>query len=63
MDSNKSPTRTKRIAIKNRHFRGLVNKIVIKINYIDANKQLADALTKSAENSQFFELSFMLMGW
>ena len=62
-ESKKPPTRTKHIAIKYHHFRSLVENDTIKINYIDTKKQLADILTKPVENSQFFKLRFMLMGW
>ena len=62
-EPKKSPTRTKNIVIKNRHFFNLVEDRVIKIKYINAKKQLADILTKSIERNQFFKLRFMLMEW
>ena len=45
------------------HFRSLVDKKIIRINYIDTKKQLADILTKPIEDNQFFKLRYMLMGW
>lgn len=62
-ESRKPPARTKHIAIKYHHFRGLVDNGVIKINYIDTKKQIADILTKPVESNQFFKLRYMLMGW
>ena len=52
----------KHITIKYHHFRSLVNKKVIQINYIDTNEQLADILTKPVENSQFNKLLYALIG-
>ena len=63
VESKKSPTRTKHIAIKYHHLRGLVNNNIIKINYIDTKKQLVNILKNPVERSQFFKLRFMLMGW
>ena len=62
-ESKKPPTRINHIGIKHHHFKGLVNKSVIKINFIDTKKQLVDMLTKPVKTSQFFKLRFMLMGW
>ena len=55
--------RTKYIAIKYYYFRSLVNKGTIKINYIDTKKQLVDILTNPIEANQFFNLTYILMGW
>ena len=62
VELKKTPTRTKHTTIKHHHFRGLLNKSVIKINYIDTKKESSDMLTNPVEHSQFFKLSFMLMG-
>ena len=41
-ESRKPPARTNHIAIKYHHFRSLVGKGTIKINYIDTKRRLAD---------------------
>jgi len=62
-ESKKPPARTKHIAIKYHHFRGLVENKVIRIHYVDTKEQIADLLTKPIESSQFFKLRYMLMNW
>ena len=62
-ESPKFTPRTKHIAIKYHHFRGLVNDKLIRISYIDTKEQMANILTKPVENSQFFKLRYMLIGW
>ena len=62
-ESKKPLARTKHVATKYHHFRGLVDKGIIKINYVDTKKQMADTLTKPIENNQFFKLRCMIMGW
>ena len=62
-ESKKPPACTKHIAIKYHHFCSLVDKGIIKIQYINTKKQLADILTKPIDEGQFFKLRYMLMGW
>ena len=62
VEPKKPPARTKHFAIKYHHFRNLVNDNILKINYIDTKKHLADILTTPIETGQFFKLMFMLMG-
>ena len=50
-ESHKLPARTKHIAIKYHHFRNLVDKGVIKINYVKTKKQMVDIFTKPVENN------------
>ena len=56
-ESKNPPTRTKDIAIECHHFRNLVDDIVIKINYIDTEKQLEGILTLPIKSNQCFKLS------
>ena len=61
--SKNPPALTKNIAIKHHHFRSHVDDEVIKINYVDTKKQLADILTKPIDEVQFSKLRHMIMGW
>ena len=62
-ESKKPLERNNYIAIKLHHFRNLVDKNVVKTNYIDTKKQLDGILLKPIDNNQSFKLRFMLMSW
>ena len=62
-ESKKLPERTKHIAIKCHHLRSLVDKKIIKINYVDTKKKLANTLKNPIEFNKLFKLRHVLMGW
>ena len=62
-ESKKHVTRTKHIIIKHHHFRSLIDKNAIKINYIETKKKVVEILTKPIEINQSFKLRFILLAW
>jgi len=49
--SKKPLAYSKYITIKYHHFQSLVDKVIIKIKYIDTKKELTDILTKSINDN------------
>ena len=50
-ESRKSPARTKHISIEHHCFIKLVDKGIVKINYIETKKQMADMFTKTIKSN------------
>jgi len=61
--SEKFTPSTKHIALKYHHFCSHVKKGHIEINYCPTEDQKADFLTNPLEDSAFFRLRHMLIGW
>ena len=62
-NSQKALLRIKHISIKYHHFRSIIQRGESVITYIDTKLQLADIITKPVEDSQFFNLQYLLIGW
>jgi len=62
-ESKKPPLRTKHIALKYHFFRQIISRGEAIIVHIDTKDQIADILTKPIDDSQFFYLRNLLMGW